>query len=78
MDRNNLVIMRRFDNFIEVTALRTDTPVLVNVDSIISAETSDIKWCNKTYTILYLQGHNVSIKENVSDIAHLLQVTKYP
>ena len=71
--------MKRFDNYIEVTALDTGIPMLVNIDSIISVETSEYRTRNgNTHAILYLQGHAVGIVENVPDIEHLLQVTKYP
>ena len=70
--------MRRFNNYIKVTALRTGLSMLINVDSIISVEPSELKWDNKYYTILYLQGHNVSIKESVPDIEELLESKRYP
>lgn len=71
--------MRRFDNYIEVTALDTGIPMLVNIDSIVSVETSQYRTgSGNTHAVLYLQGHSVGIVENVPDIEHLLQVSKYP
>lgn len=71
--------MRRFDNFIEVTALNTGIPMIVNIDTIVSVETSQYRTrSGNTHANLYLQGHAVEIVENVPDVEHLLQVTKYP
>lgn len=71
--------MRRFDNFIEVTSFDTGIPMIVNINNIVSVETSEFRTRNgNTHAVLYLKGHAVGIVENVPDIEHLLQVSKYP